>query len=428
MKERNVLSLTLRGVVNNNADNPEGLVPSDYSSYQIFEKNDLVFKLIDLENIRTSRVGLVHERGIMSPAYVRLTHSGDGSIQFFYYQFYDLYLREIYNQLGAGVRATLGPRDLLDLPVAVPPTSEQLAIARFLNYFEIQVRRIQSAKRRKLDLLGEMREAIIFRAVTCGLDPNARLEFSSIDWMGETPTHWTIRRVKDICRIKRGKFSHRPRNDPDFYDGPYPFIQTGEVARMGKYITSFRQTLNDRGLGVSKMFAEGTLLMTIAANIGDVSVLAFDACIPDSIVGIVPDDGVERDFLYYLFRAMKAELLREAPINTQGNLNVDRLGSMGLALPPQEEQRRIVQYIEESTAESDRGIAKALQEMALLREYRSCLITDVITGKFDVRDVLESLPEGFAAVDMFLGDEELEVESAMDDDVDLEDAREEVEA
>ena len=116
-QDTNVLSLTLRGVVNNNPDSPEGLIPKDYATYQRFKKDDLVFKLIDLENFKTSRVGLVHEDGIMSPAYIRLTQRGTGCIRYFYYQFYDLWLRGVYNQLGAGVRATLGQKDLLEVGI-----------------------------------------------------------------------------------------------------------------------------------------------------------------------------------------------------------------------------------------------------------------------------------------------------------------------
>lgn len=102
--EKNVLSLTLRGVIRNNVDNPIGLSPADYSTYQIFEANELVFKLIDLENISTSRVGIVNERGIMSSAYIRLKPITDMNLKYFYYQYYDWYKRNIFNGLGGGVR------------------------------------------------------------------------------------------------------------------------------------------------------------------------------------------------------------------------------------------------------------------------------------------------------------------------------------
>jgi len=133
--------------------------------------------------------------------------------------------------------------------------------------------------------------------------------------------------------------------------------------------------------------------MTIAANIGEVAVLDFEACFPDSIVGFVPRDGVERDYLYYTFRAMQQELLREAPVNTQGNLNVDRIGSQEIALPPHREQEQIVREIETATADIDTTITRAEREIELLNEYRTRLIADVVTGKLDVRDAAAALPE-----------------------------------
>lgn len=389
----NVLSLTLRGVVNNDPDNPEGLVPKDYATYQLFRKGDLVFKLIDLENLRTSRVGLVHEDGIMSSAYVRLIPQSVREIRFFFQQYFDLYQRGIYNQLGAGVRSTLGPSDLLDLSVVVPPLPEQAAIVRYLDHADRWMRRYIRAKQKLIKLLEEQKQAIIHGAVTRGLDRNVRLKPSGVEWLGEVPAHWEVQRVKQTAQVLRGKFTHRPRNDPSLYDGPYPFIQTGEVARAEKSITSYRQTLNERGLAVSKMFPAGTLVMTIAANIGDVAVLDFEACFPDSVVGFVPQNGMERDFLYYVFRAMKPELLREAPVNTQGNLNVDRIGSRGIAVAPVLEQQLIVRQIEASMARLNAAADQARSEIALLCEYRTRLIADVVTGKLDVREAAARLPD-----------------------------------
>jgi len=165
-RNTNVLSLTLRGVVNNDPDSPEGMVPKDYATYQLFRKHDLVFKLIDLENIRTSRVGLVHEDGIMSSAYVRLAPSKSVNIRFFYFQFFDLYTRAVFNALGAGVRSTLGATDLGELRIAVPSPDEQAAIVRFLDHANRKIDGFIRAKRKLIGLLNEQKQAIIHRAVT----------------------------------------------------------------------------------------------------------------------------------------------------------------------------------------------------------------------------------------------------------------------
>ncbi|HQR54151.1 MAG TPA: restriction endonuclease subunit S [Burkholderiales bacterium] len=277
--------------------------------------------------------------------------------------------------------------------VAVPSVTEQAAIVRFLDYMDRRIRRYIRAKQKLIKLLEEQKQAIIHRAVTRGLDPNVRLKPSGVEWLGDVPKHWELMRVKQVARVLRGKFTHRPRNDPSLYDGQYPFIQTGEVARAGKSITGFRQTLNERGLAVSKVFPAGTLVMTIAANIGDVAILDFEACFPDSVVGFVPSARVERDFLYYMFVAMKPELLREAPVNTQGNLNVDRIGARAFAVPPLPEQSAVVRAIESDCASLIETIAKAQREISLLREYRTRLIGDVVTGKLDVREAAARLPD-----------------------------------
>ena len=270
--------------------------------------------------------------------------------------------------------------------LAIPPLSEQTAIVRYLDQVDERIRRYINSRERLIELLEEYRQVVIHHAVTHGLDTDVRLKSSGVEWLGDVPAHWEMRRVKQVSRILRGKFTHRPRNDPSLYNGPYPFIQTGDVARAKKTITEYSQTLNKQGLAVSKMFPTGTLVMTIAANIGDVAILDFEACFPDSVVGFVPHQNVDRDYLYYFFRAMKAEFLREAPVNTQGNLNVERIGARHIALPPISEQTAIVAYIDKATAAIDADIDRARREIELLGEYRTRLIADVVTGKEDVRE------------------------------------------
>lgn len=278
------------------------------------------------------------------------------------------------------------------LTVGLPPLAEQAAIVRYLDYVDRRVRRYVRAKQRLIELLNEQKQAVIKQAVTRGLDPTVKLKPSGIDWLGDIPEHWEVRRVKQVSQILRGKFTHRPRNDPSLYDGVYPFIQTGEVARATKTITTYSQTLNERGLAVSKLFPAGTLLMTIAANIGDVAVLDIEACFPDSVVGFVPEDTVDRDYLYYVFRAMKPELLRDAPVNTQGNLNVERIGSMDIAVPRLLEQKEIVLHVERRDTNLNNAVEIAICEIALATEYRTRLIADVVTGKLDVREAAAVLP------------------------------------
>jgi len=278
------------------------------------------------------------------------------------------------------------------LTLPLPPLDEQAAIVRFLDHVDRKIRRFIQVKRRLIELLNEQKQAIINQAVTRGLNPDVPLKPSGVGWIGNTPESWDVRPIKHVSKIVRGKFTHRPRNDPAFYNGPYPFIQTGDVARADRVVDSYRQTLNERGLAVSKMFPCGTLLMTIAANIGDVAILGIDACFPDSIVGFLPASSINRDYLYFVFRSMKAELVSEAPVNTQGNLNIDRIGWMPIPVPPMNEQENIVRFINDRTFDLDNAISINHKEVSLIREYRTRLIADVVTGKLDVREAAEHLP------------------------------------
>ena len=290
-------------------------------------------------------------------------------------------------------RLQLTDESFLGAPFPLPPLQEQAAIVRYLDHADRRIRRYVDAKRKLIALLEEEKQAVINQAVTRGLDPNVPLKPSGVEWLGDVPEHWEVRRLSQVSRIVRGKFTHRPRNDPSLYDGPYPFIQTGDIAGASKMIMRYTQTLNERGFAVSTMFPRGTLVMTIAANIGDVAILGFDACFPDSVVGFGPNKNLHRDHLYYLFTAMKREFLREAPVNTQGNLNVDRIGSRKIPFPPFSEQASIVGHIDKATADIDAAVVRTRRQIDLMEEYRTRLIADVVTGKLDVREAAAQLPD-----------------------------------
>ena len=271
--------------------------------------------------------------------------------------------------------------------VFVPPACEQRAIAGFLDRETAKIDALVAKKERLIELLQEKRSAVITHSVTKGVEPNVPMKDSGVEWLAMIPAHWDVKRINQTSEVLRGRFTHRPRNDPSLYGGEWPLIQTGDVAHARKAIKSYRQTLNDRGLAVSKMFPEGTLVMTIAANLGDVAVLDFAACFPDSIVGFVPRDGIERDYLFFVFSAIKPELLRDAPVNTQGNLNIERISSSSpIPIPARTEQYTIARYLDQETATIDDLVANVLQAIDRLSELRAALVSAAVTGKIDVRD------------------------------------------
>ena len=171
MHEKHRLALTLDGVIDRDIDDVEGLQSSDYSTYQIFQKDDLVFKLIDLENIRTSRVGHVPHKGIMSPAYIRLEKTSKHVlVRFYYWFFYAVYINNIFNGMGGGVRQNLTSTDLLELPVPLTDFVTQQSIANFLDIETKKLDKTIRKTKKSIELLKEFRASLITAAVTGQLD------------------------------------------------------------------------------------------------------------------------------------------------------------------------------------------------------------------------------------------------------------------
>ena len=205
---------------------------------------------------------------------------------------------------------------------------------------------------------------------------------SGIEWLGEVPSHWAEVRIKDLAFLERGKFTHRPRNDPQMYDGIHPFIQTGDVARANKYVTTYKQTLSDKGTEVSRKFRSGTLLMAIAANIGDVAIVNFDTYFPDSVVGFKPIKS-NVDYLFYLFTATRSELDRVKVTSTQENLNLERLNSLVKFSPPLLEQVDIATYLDSKTTQIDLKIDFLDQKAAQYSRLKQSLINETVTCGLD---------------------------------------------
>ena len=152
--------------------------------------------------------------------------------------------------------------------------------------------------------------------------------------------------LSKVSDIKRGRFSHRPRNDPRFYNGIYPFIQTGDIVRAKGNKIEYTQTLNEDGLQVSKLFQPSIVLITIAANIGDTAVLDYPACFPDSVVALIPNNDINVYFLELVMRRQKQYLNDIAPQMAQKNINIEILNSVKIPLPTLPIQERLVSEVE----------------------------------------------------------------------------------
>ena len=194
---------------------------------------------------------------------------------------------------------------------------------------------------------------------------------------------WEEKTLAEISKdFGRGKSKHRPRNDPKLYGGDYPFIQTGDVRNASHLITSYSQTYNENGLAQSKLWSKGTLCITIAANIAETGILDFDACFPDSVIGIfVNEDLTSNKFLEYLLRSFKAMLQAKGKGSAQDNINMGTFENQLFPFPNLEEQNMIVSKLDALSEETQRLEALYSRKIAALDELKKVLLHRAFSGE-----------------------------------------------
>ena len=223
------LALTLKGVIKKSKEAAGGLQPEQFNSYQILKQNELVFKLIDLGNVATSRIGLSLYTGIVSPAYIVL-HKRDNAIPCYgKYYFIYMWMGEIFNHMGDdGVRSSLSAKDLLNIPYLEIPTFEQQAIANYLDTTCAQIDTLIAGAKTSIEEYKKLKQAVIYEAVTKGLDKNAEMKDSDVYWIGNIPLAWDVIKVKYVVQIENGTNPSTEGNIPVYGSGSNSFKTCGE--------------------------------------------------------------------------------------------------------------------------------------------------------------------------------------------------------
>lgn len=333
--------------------------------YKRVAKGDLVINIMLAWN---GSLGISPFDGITSPAYCVYRVKEKNSPEYFGYLFSTNLMKTEFRKKSTGIidsRLRLYSDKFFSIFSFVPPVEEQNHIVEYIKKQSEKISHFIAKKQRFIELLKEQKNIVAYDKIHVQGLSNG----------------YAQRRIKSFSKILRGKFSHRPRNDERLYDGEFPFIQTGEVSQANKYINEYRQTLNEWGYSVSKEFPKGTLCMTIAANIADVAILNFNACFPDSIVGIIPNDEVDLDYLYYALKSLKTKFISEATLTTQYNLNVERVGPVKVPIPTIAVQKQLVEEIESETTAIDKALAKTEREIELIKEYKEAMIAEAVMGK-----------------------------------------------
>jgi type I restriction enzyme, S subunit len=334
--------------------------------------------------------------GLVSPDYSVFRAIDDVDQRYFTYLFKTPLLVDQFAQLSKGVGSgfnRLYTPEFGAVPVVVPPRAEQEAIVRFLDHADRRVRRVIRAKQKLIELLNEQKQAVIHRAVTRGLGPNVRLTPSGIDWLGELPEGWTLRRFKFVASVARGQVDPREQRHRDKV-----LIAPNHIKSGAGKVTAL-QTAHEQGADSGKYeLRSGQIVYSkIRPHLRKAAISPIDGlCSADMYP--ISLRGSELRSEYALLLLLSLPFTRYAVDCSlrvaMPKINREALGNAWLWYPSLDEQGAILQSIERTVAPLDAAILRAEGEIGLLREYRTRLIVEVATGKIDVRGAAAQLPDG----------------------------------
>ena len=375
--------------------------------YKICRPNDLAINTLWAW---MAALGIARQVGVVSPAYgVYRPHPGSELLP----DFADRLLRieeykAEYIARSTGVNASrlrLYPDQFLRIPLLLPSQSEQEEIARYLEGLDRSVRRFIRNRRQMIEVLNEQKQAIINRAVTHGLDPNAPRKPSGVEWIGDIPAHWDVLPLKRVAWFKSG--SGFPVTSQGQSNLEIPFFRVSDMTIPGndvfmKHETSSVTREEAARLGAT-VFPKGAIVFPKVGGAlltNKRRILTRPSCVDNNVMGCVASNETA-DFVFLLLRLIDlGKVCKPGPVPAIGEGDVREIR---VPWPPKPEQDRIVLYEEHECSRLNAAIAHAQREIDLIREYRTRLIADVVTGKVDVRGLAPTEPlqeEPLADVDI----------------------------
>jgi len=373
-----ILSLTQHGIKKRDISNNEGQIASSYSGYRKISIGDVVLNIMDL---LSGFVDRSQYNGVISPAYATLKPTKKIETKYFNYFFQKHYFEKIFFPFGQGVsvdhRWTLKDFTLLNFPIIKPTFEEQEKIAKFLDNKLEKIDQIIEKNNHLVELLHEKRQAVITRAVTKGLDPRARLKPSGIDWLGDIPENWEVKRLNYLISNIVDKATNSQKSD---------FIVALENIEgwTGNFLLPDDQKMPEGDL---KRFSKGDVLFgKLRPYLAKVFLAEQNGlCVGEALVFRTKRKLLNK-FLAY--RILTKDFINYIDSSTQGakmpRAEWEFIKTLFISYPSSEEQQKIIKYIDHKTAKIDEIVKKVKTENQKLQEYRQALISNAVTGKIQV--------------------------------------------
>ena len=366
----------------------------DKSAYKLVRPGDVAYNKM---RAWQGSIGVSTYQGIVSPAYVvQRPRDGANPLYFHHLLRTPAFATEA-ERWSYGIVSdmwSLRPEHFKMIHCCLPPLPEQRAIVRYLDHVDDRIRRYVSAKEKLIALLEEERQAVIHRAVTRGLDPNVRLKPSGVEWLGDVPAHWEVTALHHKYSQSLGKMLDSKRITGDHLlpylrntDIQWDRINVDNLPTMDIPPSEYdRYTVRPGDL----LVCEGGEVGRSALWSGELTICGFQK----ALHRLRPRREDVPRFMYYVLRsASNRNVFSDGHVSTIAHLTGDKLRAHRFPFPPLPEQTAIVEHLDKTTAGIDAAITRARRQIELLREYRTRLIADVVTGKLDVREAAANLPD-----------------------------------
>ena len=380
MKESTVLSLSYGRVIVKDEDKMTGLVPESYETYQIVQPGDIIIRGTDLQNDVTSlRTGLAKDHGIITSAYINLRPKPNAYAEFLHYLLHSYDVKKVFYGLGSGLRQNLSYVDFKYLTIPLPSLPEQRAIVAFLDDKCAKIDGALKIKEDQIARLRERRQIIIQETVTRGLNPAAPMKDSGIDWIGQIPEHWAVKRNKHMFveineRSAKGTEQHLSMSQ-----------------KLGLVPANLvEKSLVSESYEGAKLVREGDLVLNrLKAHLAVFSIAPMEGLVS-------PDYSVFRPFVagassrYYESLFKTSKYLGEFRLRVRGivegfyRLYTDSFMDIPLLIPPQIEQGEIIDHLDRLAAKFEDAISIKNAQIGALKEYKTSLINAAVTGKIKV--------------------------------------------
>lgn len=381
-KNYTLLSLTINGIIKRDIEGGKGKFPASFNTYKKVETNNIIFCLFDIDETPRT-VGLSQHNGMITGAY-NIFDIKQNNIYYIYYYYLSLDFFKQLKPLYSGLRKTIKINKFFSLETPIPPKEEQNKIVAYLDYQVSNINKLILSKRKQITLLEEYKKTKISEVVTKGLNPNVEMKDSGIDWIGQIPKHW------ESIKFKYLFYELSIKGNPKL---PL-LVASQQIGVIPKNIYGKRTVEAQKDLDKFKLVMPDNFVISLRSFQGGIEYSTYKGIISPAYT--ILNQKLENSSLFfkYLFKSFSfVQLLKlcVTGIREGQNINYSILKNKYIPIPPLNEQKEIAAYLDNLTFKLDNLISKHKLYIEKLEEYKKTLISDVVTGKIDVRDIV--IPE-----------------------------------